>query len=183
MPPRNARSISSLNSHINPNGPNPKYRPNGNIDLKSALDAGTSRFAGDCSSLTFTSALPSPAFSPKSLRLIIKDESCTNPQPSLQPARVRPAPRTDGLLLVGDVDQLQSVGPGSVLKDLIDCGVVPIVRLTEVFRQAAGSQIIVTAHRPGAEYPRTLEWPPACLGCCDPGSSRESEIRSISMNK
>ena len=58
----------------------------------------------------------------------------------------------------------EAFGPGSVLKDLIDCGVVPIVRLTEVFRQAAGSRIIVTAHRPGAEYPRTLEWPPACLG-------------------
>jgi exodeoxyribonuclease V alpha subunit len=51
------------------------------------------------------------------------------------------------LILVGDVDQLRSVGPGSVLKDLIDCGLVPVVRLTEVFRQAAGSQIIVTAHR------------------------------------
>jgi len=60
---------------------------------------------------------------------------------------VKAVPLRASLLLVGDVDQLQSVGPGSVLKDLIDCGVVPVVRLTEVFRQAAGSQIIVTAHR------------------------------------
>jgi hypothetical protein len=44
------------------------------VDLKSALDTGTSRFAGDCSLLTFTSALSSPSFSPMSLRLIIGDE-------------------------------------------------------------------------------------------------------------
>ena len=64
------------------------------------------------------------------------------------------------LMLVGDVDQLQSVGPGSVLKDLIDCGVVPVVRLTEVFRQAAGSQIIVTAHRiRGGLMPELVQGP------------------------
>jgi len=51
------------------------------------------------------------------------------------------------LILVGDVDQLPSVGPGNVLRDLMDCGLVPVVRLTEVFRQAAGSQIIMMAHR------------------------------------
>jgi exodeoxyribonuclease V alpha subunit len=48
---------------------------------------------------------------------------------------------------VGDVDQLPSVGPGNVLRDIIDSGVVPVVRLTEVFRQAAASQIVTTAHR------------------------------------
>ena len=52
-----------------------------------------------------------------------------------------------GLILVGDVDQLPSVGPGTVLHDLIESGVVPVVRLTEVFRQAADSRIITTAHR------------------------------------
>ena len=52
-----------------------------------------------------------------------------------------------GLILVGDVDQLPSVGPGTVLHDLIESGVVPVVRLTEVFRQAADSQIIANAHR------------------------------------
>jgi exodeoxyribonuclease V alpha subunit len=60
---------------------------------------------------------------------------------------LKAVPRRPSLILVGDVDQLPSVGPGSVLKDLIECGLVPVVRLTEVFRQAAGSQIIVTAHR------------------------------------
>ena len=60
---------------------------------------------------------------------------------------VRALPNHAGLILVGDVDQLPSVGPGTVLGDLIESGVVPIVRLTEVFRQAAGSQIITNAHR------------------------------------
>src|SRR5437879_7495698 len=60
---------------------------------------------------------------------------------------VRALSNRTGLILVGDVDQLPSVGPGTVLGDLIESGVVPIVRLTEVFRQAAGSQIITNAHR------------------------------------
>lgn len=56
-------------------------------------------------------------------------------------------PATAGLLLVGDVDQLPSVGPGMVLRDLIESGVLPVVRLIEVFRQAANSRIITNAHR------------------------------------
>ena len=56
-------------------------------------------------------------------------------------------PDTAALMIVGDVDQLPSVGPGSVLFDIIDSGVVPTVRLTEIFRQAATSRIIVNAHR------------------------------------
>jgi exodeoxyribonuclease V alpha subunit len=51
------------------------------------------------------------------------------------------------LVLVGDVDQLPSVGPGTVLGDLITSGVVPTVRLTEIFRQAGQSLIIRNAHR------------------------------------
>lgn len=51
------------------------------------------------------------------------------------------------LILVGDVDQLPSVGPGQVLSDIIASGQVPVTRLTEVFRQAAGSLIIRNAHR------------------------------------
>ncbi len=50
------------------------------------------------------------------------------------------------LVLVGDPDQLPSVGPGSVLSDLLRSGVVPTVRLTEIFRQAAESAIILNAH-------------------------------------
>ena len=56
-------------------------------------------------------------------------------------------PNHAGLILVGDIDQLPSVGPGMVLSDLIESEVVPVVRLTEVFRQAANSQIIINAHR------------------------------------
>jgi exodeoxyribonuclease V alpha subunit len=51
------------------------------------------------------------------------------------------------LLLVGDVDQLPSVGPGAVLADIIQSQALPVVRLTEIFRQAATSKIIVNAHR------------------------------------
>ncbi|MDF5733597.1 MAG: ATP-dependent RecD-like DNA helicase, partial [Rhizonema sp. PD38] len=51
------------------------------------------------------------------------------------------------LLLVGDIDQLPSVGPGKVLSDLINSGQVPVVRLTQVFRQAQQSAIITAAHQ------------------------------------
>ncbi len=50
------------------------------------------------------------------------------------------------VVLVGDVDQLPSIGPGAVLRDVIQSGVVPVVRLTEVFRQAGASAIIAGAH-------------------------------------
>lgn len=56
------------------------------------------------------------------------------------------APNTQ-VLLVGDIDQLPSVGPGNVLSDLIASGTVPVVKLTEVFRQAAANQIVSNAHR------------------------------------
>jgi exodeoxyribonuclease V alpha subunit len=65
----------------------------------------------------------------------------------LMQALLRALPSQASLLLVGDVDQLPSVGPGMVLRDLIDSRLVPVVRLTEVFRQAAHSQIITNAHR------------------------------------
>ena len=51
------------------------------------------------------------------------------------------------LIFVGDANQLPSVGPGNVLKDIIASGTVDVIRLTEVFRQAAASEIIVNAHR------------------------------------
>jgi len=59
---------------------------------------------------------------------------------------LRAVPNHAVVILVGDVDQLPSVGPGSVLADMIDSGAVPTVRLTEIFRQAARSRIIVNAH-------------------------------------
>ena len=60
---------------------------------------------------------------------------------------LRAIPDEAGLLIVGDVDQLPSVGPGAVLADLIDSGAIPTVRLTEIFRQAQSSRIITNAHR------------------------------------
>jgi exodeoxyribonuclease V alpha subunit len=58
------------------------------------------------------------------------------------------------LILVGDADQLPSVGPGNVLRDIIDSGKVPVIRLTEIFRQSERSMIAVNAHRINhGEYP------------------------------
>jgi exodeoxyribonuclease V alpha subunit len=56
-------------------------------------------------------------------------------------------PKDATLIMVGDVDQLPSVGAGSVLKDIINSGCIPTVRLNEIFRQAKESLIIINAHR------------------------------------
>jgi exodeoxyribonuclease V alpha subunit len=60
---------------------------------------------------------------------------------------MKAVPPTASFILVGDVNQLPSVGPGNVLKDMISSGTVPVTTLTEIFRQAAESLIIVNAHR------------------------------------
>jgi exodeoxyribonuclease V alpha subunit len=60
---------------------------------------------------------------------------------------LRALPDHTAVLLVGDVDQLPSVGPGAVLADIIASGAIPVVCLTEIFRQAASSRIVVNAHR------------------------------------
>ncbi len=65
----------------------------------------------------------------------------------LMQALLRAVPDRAALLIVGDIDQLPSVGPGQVLADIIASGTVPVARLTEVFRQAAESRIITNAHR------------------------------------
>jgi exodeoxyribonuclease V alpha subunit len=78
--------------------------------------------------------------------LLVVDEISMIDVP-LMAALVRAVPDHAALLLVGDVDQLPSVGPGQVLADIIGSEAVPVVRLTEVFRQAAQSRIIVSAHR------------------------------------
>lgn len=60
------------------------------------------------------------------------------------------------LVIVGDSDQLPSVGPGAVLRDLIQSGVLPVVRLQEIFRQAGHSGIVASAHRiVGGQAPET----------------------------
>src|SRR3984893_18770603 len=65
----------------------------------------------------------------------------------LMQALMKAVPDKAALLIVGDIDQLPSVGPGQVLADVISSGALPVVRLTEVFRQAAQSRIITSAHR------------------------------------
>jgi exodeoxyribonuclease V alpha subunit len=65
----------------------------------------------------------------------------------LMQALMRAIPDNAALLIVGDIDQLPSVGPGQILADIIASAAVPVVRLTEVFRQAAQSRIITSAHR------------------------------------
>ena len=65
----------------------------------------------------------------------------------LMQALMKAVPDKAALLIVGDIDQLPSVGPGQVLADIISSGAVPVVHLTEVFRQAAQSRTITNAHR------------------------------------
>ena len=65
----------------------------------------------------------------------------------LMQALMKAVPDDAALLIVGDIDQLPSVGPGQVLADVIASSAVPVVRLTEVFRQAAQSRIITSAHK------------------------------------
>lgn len=97
------------------------------------VQAGTGRFARNESN-------------PLDCDLLIVDESSMVDIP-LMSHLLRALPSRGSLILVGDVDQLPSVGPGNVLRDIIDSETVPVVRLTEVFRQAAESQIVTTAHR------------------------------------
>jgi len=66
---------------------------------------------------------------------------------SLMAALLAAVPVTATLVLIGDVDQLPSVGPGNVLRDIIESGIVPVVRLATVFRQEKESLIITNAHR------------------------------------
>ena len=83
--------------------------------------------------------------------LLVVDE-CSMVDVPLMSHLLRAMPAGASLLLVGDVDQLPSVGPGMVLRHIIESGAVPVVRLTEVFRQAAHSRIITTAHRINEGY-------------------------------
>jgi exodeoxyribonuclease V alpha subunit len=78
--------------------------------------------------------------------LLVLDEISMVDVPILA-ATLKAVRNGSAVILVGNVDQLPSVGPGQVLADIIGSGMVPVVRLTEVFRQAAESRIITNAHR------------------------------------
>ena len=77
--------------------------------------------------------------------VLIVDE-CSMVDVLLMYSLLRAVPDSMRLVLVGDVDQLPSVGAGNVLRDLIESGVFPVVRLTKIFRQAAASRIVTNAH-------------------------------------
>lgn len=77
--------------------------------------------------------------------VLIIDE-CSMIDMILMNALLKAIPEGMRLILVGDIDQLPSVGAGNVLRDIIDSGVFPAVRLTRIFRQAQSSRIIMNAH-------------------------------------
>jgi len=77
--------------------------------------------------------------------LLVIDES-SMVDVSLMQSLLKAVPDHAAVLIVGDIDQLPSVGPGQVLADIIGSDAIPVVRLTEVFRQAAQSRIITNAH-------------------------------------
>ena len=83
---------------------------------------------------------------PLAADLVIVDEASMIDAP-LAASLIRALPPACQLILVGDMNQLPSVGPGSVLGDLIRSGVIEVVELNEIFRQAAQSLIVVNAHR------------------------------------
>lgn len=85
--------------------------------------------------------------------LLIVDE-CSMVDIILMNSLLKAVPAGMRVILVGDVDQLPSVGAGNVLRDMITSGAFPVVRLTKIFRQAASSRIITNAHRINqGEYP------------------------------
>ena len=83
--------------------------------------------------------------SPLEADLLVLDE-CSMIDVPLASQLLKAVDSRTAVIFVGDVDQLPSVGPGQFLADLIDSGAVPVVRLTEVFRQAAASRIVRAAH-------------------------------------
>ena len=85
-------------------------------------------------------------FNPLDASLVVIDEASMI-DISLMHQLLRAIPNNAALLIVGDVDQLPSVGPGTVLADIINSQTLPVMRLTEIFRQAKTSRIIVNAHR------------------------------------
>ncbi|MFI3213426.1 MAG: ATP-dependent RecD-like DNA helicase [Eubacteriales bacterium] len=78
--------------------------------------------------------------------VLILDE-CSMIDSILMNALLKAIPSTMRLILVGDIDQLPSVGAGNVLRDIIDANVFPVVKLTRIFRQAQSSRIVMNAHR------------------------------------
>jgi exodeoxyribonuclease V alpha subunit len=110
--------------------------------------------------------------------LLIVDE-CSMVDLPLMNYLLRALPANAALLLVGDVDQLASVGPGTVLRDFIESSTIPVVRLTEIFRQAANSEIVTSAHRINQGLMPVLPVGEPADGVKPPGSEGDSDFYFI----
>jgi exodeoxyribonuclease V alpha subunit len=108
-----------------------------------------------------TATFKRDAENPIEAGVVIVDETSMLDLPMADALLQAVAPKTR-LVLVGDVDQLASVGPGAILRDVIASGRVPCVRLTRIFRQGSESLIVTNAHRVNAgEAPIAAEVPTA----------------------
>ncbi|MEU5878902.1 ATP-dependent RecD-like DNA helicase [Spirillospora sp. NPDC047279] len=118
--------------------------------------------------------------SPLDADLVVVDES-SMVDLILANKLVKAIPRGAHLLLVGDVDQLPSVGAGEVLADLLNAEAIPRVRLTKIFRQAQESGIVVNAHRVNqGDHPHTQGYPDFFLFPCDePDQAAELTVEVI----
>lgn len=96
------------------------------------------------------------AYNPIECDALIVDE-CSMIDVVLMSSLLRALPKNAHLILVGDVDQLPSVGPGTVLRDIIESKVAPVVRLTEIFRQATASKITTIAHQINSGFTEGLD--------------------------
>lgn len=111
------------------------------------------------------------ADNPLECDLLVADE-CSMIDVPLANQLLKAVATSTTMIFVGDVDQLPSVGPGQFLADLIDSGAVPVIRLTEVFRQAAKSNIVRAAHQINqGTYPRL------------PGKGEESDFYFVAAEE
>ncbi len=123
---------------------------------------------------------------PLDIDLLVLDE-CSMIDVPLMHAILKALPPKAGLLMVGDPDQLPSVGPGQVLADLIAAKTIPEVHLTEVFRQAAQSRIIQAAHRVNAGHLPDLSKPEGqsdfyFIAAEDPAEAAEKLVKLVTTH-
>jgi exodeoxyribonuclease V alpha subunit len=114
--------------------------------------------------------------------VIIVDEASMLDVP-LANSLIKAVAANSQLILVGDVDQLPSVGPGALLRDLIDSEVIPVARLTQVFRQAAESLIVQNAHRLNrGEFPQLIKPGEEASDCYFIAADEPEEINRLLLN-
>ena len=123
---------------------------------------------------------------PLDIDLLVLDE-CSMIDVPLMHAVLKALPPQAGLLMVGDPDQLPSVGPGQVLADLIAAQTIPEVHLTEVFRQAAQSRIIQAAHQIHAGHIPDLRNPEELsdfyfIAAEDPAEAAEKLVKLVTTH-